>query len=427
VAGPNLIAFVGEILNFRELSPGAECDLSTVVEAWQDGSSAFRKFDGFWCVAAVSQITGSVHLLVDYLSQKPGYYRSDEHVIGVASEPQALAAMGPTSPNLLYFSDVIKWGYCPDQTMTPWREIKRALPGEHVTLMRDTGKVGRKIVDPLLEKHGDLKEEIELAVKRRVLSSDVPVAAMVSGGLDSAIAYTLAKRYGPIETYHVENKELPNALQVCDPIDHYLPIEGNFVSLEKQIQYMQEPIDLGSLIPQILVSDAIGDRARVCLTGDGADELFGGYSRASKYDSQLSDVHRELVCWHLPRLDRVMMRNRIEVRSPFLARRVAEIALSLPWSPDRQDKMILRHLFAHDLPEGVARRHKRALRTREVEESRTQRSRELVEALMRREWGEDLYSIKAYSRTNVASAPARSSPPARDRRPVDRLPASAAP
>jgi asparagine synthetase B (glutamine-hydrolysing) len=244
---------------------------------------------------------------------------------------------------------------------------------------------------------------------------------MVSGGLDSAVTYTLARRHGPIKTYHVENSELESALEVCPNIDWYLPIEGDAVSLDKQLLYMQEPIDLGSLVPQILVSDAIGDSARVCLTGDGADELFGGYSRASRYDSQQSDVFRELVCWHLPRLDRVMMRNRIEVRSPFLARRVAEIALALPWSPDRQDKMVLRHLFADDLPEGVAQRHKRALRTREVEMGRTQRSRELVEALMRREWGEDLYSIKAYSRTEVAPAQRAGSASARDHVPVDRL------
>ena len=84
--------------------------------------------------------------------------------------------------------------------------------------------------------------------------------------------------------------------------------------------------------------------------------------------------------WHLPRLDRVMMRNAIEVRSPFLARRVAAAALALPWEGVRQDKRYLRWLYKDDLPVGVADRPKKALRTKGVEKDREARSIELVAA-----------------------------------------------
>jgi asparagine synthetase B (glutamine-hydrolysing) len=121
----------------------------------------------------------------------------------------------------------------------------------------------------------------------------------------------------------------------------------------------------------------------VCLTGDGADEFFGGYGRSQRYDSQASDVWHELVCWHLPRLDRVMMRNRIEVRSPFLARRVAGMALALPRRL-RTDKAVLRDLFRNDLPPGVADVPKRPLRMANVEADREGWSLQLIEEFRKR-------------------------------------------
>jgi asparagine synthetase B (glutamine-hydrolysing) len=72
-----------------------------------------------------------------------------------------------------------------------------------------------------------------------------------------------------------------------------------------------------------------------------------------------------------------MMRNRIEVRSPFLARRVAGAALAVPYSA-RMGKKVLRDMFRGDLPAGVADVLKRPLKTRSVEDDREARSRELV-------------------------------------------------
>jgi asparagine synthetase B (glutamine-hydrolysing) len=128
------------------------------------------------------------------------------------------------------------------------------------------------------------------------------------------------------------------------------------------------------LRPQIALARAIGDKQTVCLTGDGADEGFGGYGRAMRYDSQGSDLFHELPAWHLVRLDRVMMRHRIEVRSPFLARQVVQIALGLPYE-ERRNKKILRDLFRDDLPPEIADQPKKPLR---IEEDREERSQNLV-------------------------------------------------
>jgi asparagine synthase (glutamine-hydrolysing) len=220
----------------------------------------------------------------------------------------------------------------------------------------------------------------------RVTSADVPVAALVSGGLDSAIVYTLAKRFGTVHPYHVDNGEVEQAAVVLQG-DQYTFLKSDAVPTRKALRYMQEPVDLGSLKPQVALSDSVGASGgeRVCLTGDGADELFGGYGRARRYDSQASDIWHELVCWHLPRLDRVMMRNQIEVRSPFLARPVLAAALALPYS-ERCGKQVLRNLFRTELPRGIADVAKRPLRTKEVEVDREANSKKLVDEFRQMVW-----------------------------------------
>ena len=387
--GPWVIAFVGEVLDFRDHDPGAECDLQVVVDAWtNDGPCGLSQRDGFWSVVAVDTRDFSLHLLCDYLAQKPLYYRVD--VRAACSELDAIAAMDKVTPDEIYFASVIKWGYCPQVDRTPYREVKKVRPGEHVVLHR-RGRVDREIVDRLAPRGGDLREEIERAVRRRVVASDVPVACLVSGGLDSSIVYTLARKYGDVIPYYAFDVARPDLAErarlervVSEP---FVEIDWKTVDLARALRYMQEPVDLGSLIPQVALSDQV--RERVCLTGDGADELFGGYGRALRYDSQASDVWHELVMWHLPRLDRVMMRNRVEVRSPFLARRVAEIALGLPW-PRRSNKKILRDLFRDVLPESVADGPKVPLRTSRATSDREGQSIELVRMFRDRVWDRGL-------------------------------------
>lgn len=368
------IAFVGEVLDFRERDPQAVCDLATVIEAWcsNDRMQKFRSFDGFWAVVAHNALNGSLTVLCDYLAQKPMYYRPD--LAAVASEPDALVALGEVHPDEVYFSAVIKWGYCPDVERTPYEEVKKIPPGGQL-LMFSNGMHNCSVVDPLLACAGGpktLRSEVELAVRRRVLSSDVPVAMLLSGGVDSSIVYHYAKKYGTVKTYFTS--ELVRGVEVLEIDPAVTHCCWTAVDDKTALAHMQEPVDLGSLVPQISLAEAV--KETVCLTGDGADELFGGYGRSMRYDSQASDVWQELVAWHLPRLDRIMMRKRIEVRSPFLARRVAGIALTIPHDL-RRDKSELRHVFESEIGP-LAHVPKKPLRTAAVEQDREARSKHLV-------------------------------------------------
>jgi len=390
-AGNWTIGFVGEILDFRDLARNrgeAECDLYTVTRSFlSSGPSGLRERDGFWSVAALRD-DQTLMVYCDYLAQKPTYYRQDRGA--VASEIDALVALAPTHPDEMYMSAVIKWGYCPEGDRTPHAEIKKIRPGECVTLTAD-GAPRRSVVDPLYPLTAPLhvlRDEITAAVRRRVLSSDVPVAALVSGGLDSSIVYALARQYSNSVVPYVATTQMTTEeqLRVSWLVRGAKPVEVDWTDAVHPFEaarIMQEPVDLGSLVPQIVLARAV--RERVCLTGDGADEVFGGYGRSERYDSQYSDVFHELPCWHLPRLDRVMMRHRIEVRSPFLARRVVQMGLALPWEL-RRDKIVLRQMFKDVLPPSITQSPKIPLRTNAVEQDREARSIDMVSNYRRLYW-----------------------------------------
>jgi asparagine synthetase B (glutamine-hydrolysing) len=125
----------------------------------------------------------------------------------------------------------------------------------------------------------------------------------------------------------------------------------------------EEPVDLGSVVPQFQIGRAVQAAGfNVCLSGDGADELFGGYRRAKEYDSQYSDIFSELVHYHNPRIDKCMMASTVELRSPFLAPKVIQAAMFLPYE-DRTSKQALKRAFDDIVPEEILAREKHPLKT----------------------------------------------------------------
>ena len=102
------------------------------------------------------------------------------------------------------------------------------------------------------------------------------------------------------------------------------------------------------------------------LTGDGADELFGGYTRAKEYDSQYSDVFCELPFYHLPKLDRTMMRSTVELRAPFLAPSVIKHGLNTPYEERNGEKKRLKSEFKDIVPKLILDRDKHPLKTDEI-------------------------------------------------------------
>ena len=136
--------------------------------------------------------------------------------------------------------------------------------------------------------------------------------------------------------------------------------------LKKALYFMDQPFDLGSVVPQYLLAKEIAKRGyNVAISGDGADELFGGYSRNRWFDCQKSDIFDEIVYYHLPRLDTLMYSHCVELRCPYLAKSIISVALNVPYV-HRTRKEILR-LIEIKIPEEIRYRKKTALRIEEAE------------------------------------------------------------
>jgi len=359
-------AFVGEIFNFKELSPESKTDLPVMLTMLsQGGSGAFALFDGFWSAIIYSRVEKCTHVYVDPLAKKPLYMR--EGPFAISSEIKALLPLGGNSFDEIYFSAVAKWGYCPTE-QTPFKEITKIPAGTHLVI-NESGEVIAAETYMTLQKsytQKDLAKKLYDAVKNRTVS-DVPISLLMSGGLDSTIIYELLKRCtSEITIFHIDNDES----QYLEYIDFRsqdklvkLELDVNY-DLDKILWHNECPVDLGSMIPQFQLAKEIKKQGfNVCLSGDGADELFGGYKRSMEYDSQYSDIYHEIIYYHLPRLDKMMMAHTVELRCPFLSWPVISCAFNTPYRL-RKGKQILKNLFRDLVPNEILSRIKQPLRYR---------------------------------------------------------------
>ncbi len=364
IDGYTMTAFVGEFFNHGGW--GEKEYLSQLLHR-----EDFHGADGFWSVAQVTAAGARVY--TDHLGIKPLYWWPQYNLICSELEPMFAIYPRPAFDET-YLSNCVKFGY--DYSgLTPYQGIRQLAPGSRLFLSPKDEEISvrqywdwSKVPPPQ-----DFRAALDRAIENRLIG-DRPVALLLSGGLDSSIIYYSLKEMGrQVEAFSIENGET-----------EYLPDGVRFMKLEdfpiqEAVQIMQAPLDLGSLVPQIQLARAVQAKGyNVVMTGDGADELFGGYRRAAEYDSQASDVFCELPYYHLPRLDRVMMRSTIELRSPFLAPSVVSAALHTRW-PDRTSKQVLKRSYLGTVPLPILERGKHPLKTPAVIEGGHTYRQRLVE------------------------------------------------
>lgn len=364
LGGEEAMAFVGEIFS----------DQPEDYELWNSLTgtcSQAMMLDGFWSVVRINE-TGYVTAFTDHLGIKPLYFW-EEHGI-ICSEITPMFRLAPPPPlDHVYLANCVKFGY-DTSGRTPWLGVRQVAPGTALRLNCRPGPMTHRTYsywDWSRVPHANpnspaaVRELLTRTILRWAFGSKRPVGLLLSGGLDSSIVYyTLREAGANVRPYYIDNGE-EEFLPTDDPNLTKLDT-SDYPTLEEAARVMQAPLDLGSLLPQISLARALAKEGlHVAMSGDGADELFGGYRRAKIYDSQKSDVFCELPYYHLPRLDRCMMRSTVELRSPFLSPAVVATALRTPYQW-RTSKQMLKIAFKGVVPEKILNREKHPLKSREV-------------------------------------------------------------
>jgi asparagine synthase (glutamine-hydrolysing) len=326
------ITYNGEIYNYRALRSELEAaghqfrtssDTEVILAAYAEWKSGcLLRLRGMFAFAIWDKVERRLFAARDLFGEKPLYFAlggGSNSALLIASEMKAILASDLVNPVLdrAAVDSFLVLGYLPPHK-TIYSNI-HTLPAAHF-LEYSGGSLRleqywRPQVGTGTMELSDAVTELDVLMKqavRRQLVADVPVGAFLSGGIDSSMIVAMAQEESsqPLQTFSVGFgemiNELPYAKSVADrwqtehhEIDLGTPRVGEL--LERMVDVYDEPFADSSHIPTYLISEFARRTVKVVLSGDGGDELFGGYGRY--HDIQLSEsAHRSWAAWAVLRL-----------------------------------------------------------------------------------------------------------------------------
>jgi asparagine synthase (glutamine-hydrolysing) len=301
--------FNGEIYNFVELRAELEgrghhfythSDTEVIVHLYEElGSDCVRKLRGMFAIAIWDERRKSLLLARDRLGKKPVHYALHNGRLLFGSEIKAILAVAPelAVPDREALLQYFYFGYVPDP-LTAFAAIKKLPPGHsmeysggklNVRCYWDVpayGSARPKSEEECLEV---LESKLAEAVRIRLMS-EVPLGALLSGGVDSSMVVALMARASssPVKTFSIgfaEDRfnEAEYARVVAERFGtehHEMVVDPN---IEETITYLssmlEEPFGDSSMLPTYFVCRMARQEVTVALSGDGGDELFAGYDR----------------------------------------------------------------------------------------------------------------------------------------------------
>jgi asparagine synthase (glutamine-hydrolysing) len=280
----------------------SRCDTEILPHLYEEHGPLFvERLRGMFGIAVWDQKRRRGVVARDRLGIKPIYYAVSGDLLVFASELKSLLASGLVQTDLDYeaIDAYLTLGFFPAPA-TPLAAVKKLEPG--CILVVENGVVQQRrfwsYPEPNLQRGGKLEEwserllaELEESVRLRLMS-DVPLGAMLSGGLDSSLIVALMARQmdRPVQTFAVgfreagEGNELADARFVAEHLgaDHHeleLSVSEETISLDRLLWHLDEPVaDLSSL-GFLALSGLAAQHVTVALSGQGADELLGGYRK----------------------------------------------------------------------------------------------------------------------------------------------------
>jgi asparagine synthase (glutamine-hydrolysing) len=325
------IVFNGEIYSYQQLRHDllaqghhfqTNSDTETIIHLYeQEGPAGIAKLRGMFAFAIWDRARGKLLLARDRFGKKPLYYLNGPDGFYFASELKCLRAAGvPLEIDREALKLYLQFGYIPDP-WSPFQGVKKLAPGFWMTVdlngREENGRYWR-LPAPTETDTGRSRQDVCQSIRtvfdesvRLRMIADVPLGAFLSGGIDSSLVVASMARQSdqPIRTFSIgfeesEYNELPYARLVAKHYKtehHELIVRPNALDLiPRLIRQFDEPFADGSAIPTYLVSQFAAEQVKVVLSGDGGDELFGGYhsffevERFRRYDAIPQPARRVL-------------------------------------------------------------------------------------------------------------------------------------
>ncbi len=326
------LVYNGEIYNFRDIRHELEgaglrfrghSDTEVLVESlslWGI-ERTLGKLNGMFAFAAFDRQNRKLFLGRDRLGIKPLYYGRVEGVFFFGSELKAFAHHPAWQPTICRdaVAAYLRGGYMPS-CQSIWQGVKQVVPGTFVVVETSTLQTKTKsywsVADsyekgrtaPLALSDADAIAQLDSLLRDAVgqqMVADVPLGAFLSGGIDSSLVVALmqAQTQNPVKSFSIgfesaAHNEADYARDVAQHLgtDHtelYVTAEQALETIPYLSDWYDEPFADSSQIPTYLVSRLARDQVTVALSGDGGDEMFGGYSRYHL----LSSSRHKIIPW----------------------------------------------------------------------------------------------------------------------------------
>jgi len=435
------IVYNGEVYNYKSLRSALEekgyefhthTDTEVVLKQFAEfGTKAFETLEGMFGICIWDEKEESVYIVRDGFGMKPMYVYEDENVIIYCSELSPIVNVSGLNLSLdpRGIKDYLTFRYV-NAPHTLFKNVRKLYPGSYLKFQQ--GRLTEHFYKDILDIKSNEKltdfEEAKQAVHDTLLASiekhligEVPIALLLSGGVDSSILAALLHEMGTNMTCFNIGFDTVNEFEFSSSVaERYgfklhnmeLSTSDIFSSFDEILEALDEPIADPACFPLHILCKEIRKTATVVLSGEGADELFAGYPQyrdmadprtfSQRIPSYLNNSYYFLDAeqmlkqnspeagWQrtikyyqgsgsfdcmsnydfktwvpdnlMMKADKIAMRSSLEGRFPFLDYTMIELARKMPEEfligPNGETKYVLKEAFKKQLPDIILNRPK---------------------------------------------------------------------